>query len=333
MYQASDKRYKTMPYRFCGKSGIKLPAISLGLWQNFGDYKPYDNSKKMITKAFDLGITHFDLANNYGPSRGSAEESFGRVLRNELSAYRDEIIISTKAGYFMWDGPYGSGGSKKHLIASLDQSLKRMGIDYVDIYYSHRFDPDTPLEETMEALATAVYSGKALYVGISSYDAAQIRRAYELLQAQGIRCLIHQPSYSMFNRWIEKDLLDVLEELGMGCIVFSPLDQGVLTNRYIQGIPSDSRAAVSYGSIDESYVSDEKIAKVRKLSAIAAERGQTMAQMALSWVLRDNRVTSAIIGASRVEQIEENVKAVENLEFTEEQLKIIDEILENKNTA
>ncbi|HHW46410.1 MAG TPA: L-glyceraldehyde 3-phosphate reductase [Clostridiales bacterium] len=332
MYQANVKRYKTMPYRCCGKSGIKLPAISLGLWQNFGDYKPYDNSKKMITRAFDLGITHFDLANNYGPSPGSAEETFGKVLRNELSAYRDEIIISTKAGYFMWDGPYGSGGSKKHLIASLDQSLKRMGVDYVDIFYSHRFDPNTPLEETMEALATAVYSGKAIYVGISSYDAAQTRRAYELLQAQGIRCLIHQPSYSMFNRWIEKDLLDTLEDLGMGCIVFSPLDQGVLTNRYIQGVPSDSRAAISYGSIDESYVSDEKISKVRKLSAIAAERGQTMAQMALAWVLRDTRVTSAIIGASRVEQIEENVKAVENLEFTEEQLKTIEEILDNKNT-
>lgn len=328
MYKADANRYKNMPYRFCGKSGLKLPAISLGLWQNFGDYKPYENSKKMITRAFDLGITHFDLANNYGPSPGSAEETFGRVLRNELSAYRDEIVISTKAGYTMWEGPYGVGGSKKYLIASLDQSLKRMGVDYVDIFYSHRFDPDTPLEETMEALETAINSGKALYVGISSYDADQTRRAYELLQSKGIRCLIHQPSYSMFNRWIEKELLDVLEELGMGSIAFCPLDQGVLTNRYIQGIPSDSRAAISYGSINESYVSDEKIAKVRKLSAIAAERGQTMAQMALAWVLRGGRVTSALIGASRVEQIEENVSAVQNLEFSDEQLKLIDEILE-----
>lgn len=330
IYQAEENRYKTMPYRFCGKSGLKLPAISLGLWQNFGDYKPYDNSRKMLTRAFDLGITHFDLANNYGPSPGSAEETFGKIMREELKPYRDEMIISTKAGYEMWPGPYGIGGSKKYLLASLDQSLKRMGLDYVDIFYSHRFDPDTPLEETMGALAQAVRSGKALYVGISSYDAEQTRRACSLLAEMGVKCLIHQPAYSMMNRWVEPELLDTLEELGVGSIAFCPLDQGILTSRYISGIPSDSRVALPYGSLNDRSITEEKISKVRKLSIIAAERGQTMAQMALAWVLRGGRVTSALIGASRVEQIEENVGAVQNLDFSEEQLTVIDEILNGK---
>lgn len=332
MYQADEKRYDgRMPYRYCGKSGLKLPAISLGLWQNFGDYKPLDNSRKMLLKAFDLGITHFDLANNYGPTPGSAEETFGRVLKNDLMPYRDELIISTKAGYEMWPGPYGSGGgSRKYLLSSLDQSLKRMGLDYVDIFYSHRFDSETPLEETMGALATAVQSGKALYVGISSYDAQQTRRAYEILDGMGIHCLIHQPSYSMFNRWIEKDLITTLEELGMGSIAFCPLDQGILTSRYISGIPADSRVALPYGTLNEKSVNDEKIAKVRKLSAIAAERGQTMAQLALSWVLRGGHVTSALIGASKVEQIEENAGAAKKLDFSDDELNEIETILSGK---
>ncbi|MGI6269642.1 MAG: L-glyceraldehyde 3-phosphate reductase [Candidatus Howiella sp.] len=328
MYTADEKRYDgRMPYRFCGKSGLKLPAISLGMWQNFGDYKPFDNSRRMALRAFDLGVTHFDLANNYGPTPGSAEETFGKILRDDLKPHRDELIISTKAGYEMWPGPYGQGGSRKYLLASLDQSLQRMGLDYVDIFYSHRFDSETPLEETMGALATAVKSGKALYVGISSYDAEQTRRAYEILEGMGVRCLIHQPSYSMLNRWVEKNLLPTLEDLGMGSIAFCPLEQGILTSRYISGIPSDSRVAIPYGTLSEKNVTEERIAKVRRLSAIAAERGQTMAQLALAWILRGGHITSALIGASRVEQIEENVGAVRNLDFTKEELDAIDAIL------
>ena len=328
MYIADNERYDgCMPYRHCGKSGLKLPAISLGLWQNFGDLKPLDNSRSMLLKAFDLGVTHFDLANNYGPSPGSAEETFGKVLKSDLSPYRDEMIISTKAGYEMWKGPYGIGGSRKYLLASLDQSLSRMGLDYVDVFYSHRFDENTPLEETMSALATAVQQGKALYVGVSSYNPEQTRKAYEILNNMGVKCLIHQPSYSMLNRTVEEGLTDTLEDLGMGSIAFCPLHQGILTSRYISGIPSDSRVAVPHGTLSENNVPEEVIAKVRKLSLIAAERGQTMAQMALAWVLRGGHITSALIGASRVEQIEENCGAVKKLDFTAEELSAIDEIL------
>lgn len=330
MYIADENRYGDMPYRFCGKSGLKLPAISLGFWQNFGDLKPYENSRNMALRAFDLGINHFDLANNYGPSPGSAEETFGKIMKDGLKPYRDELVISTKAGYLMWPGPYGIGGSKKYLVASLDQSLTRMGLDYVDIFYSHRFDPETPLEETMDALAGIVKSGKALYVGISSYNSEQTREAAAILLQMGVRCLIHQPSYSMFDRSIEGGLQDTLDEFGIGSIAFCPLHQGLLTNRYISGIPSDSRAALPYGTISDKNVTEDKISKVRKLSLIAAERGQTMAQMALAWVLRGGRVTSAIIGASRVEQIEENALAVKNLEFSNDTIAAIDEILNEK---
>lgn len=331
MYIANEKRYYSCVYNRCGKSGLLLPAISLGLWQNFGDYKPYDNSKKMILRAFDLGITHFDLANNYGPTPGSAEETFGKVLKDELSSYRDEMIISTKAGYTMWPGPYGDWGSKKYLISSLDQSLKRMGLEYVDIFYSHRFDPNTPLEETMSALAQAVHSGKALYVGISSYNAQQTKEAYNILKSMGVTCLIHQPSYSMFNRWVEPELLSTLDELGMGTIAFSPLHQGVLTNKYLNGIPADSRAGLSYGTINEDFVAKYKIECVKKLSKIAEQRGQSIAQLALAWVLRHNCMTSAIIGASRVEQIEENVAVMNNLHLSDDELKAIEEILSEAN--
>ncbi|MDD4699657.1 MAG: L-glyceraldehyde 3-phosphate reductase [Oscillospiraceae bacterium] len=331
MYTANKKRYDAMTYNRCGKSGLLLPAISLGLWQNFGDYKPYDNSKQMILRAFDLGITHFDLANNYGPTPGSAEETFGKVLKTELSSYRDELIISTKAGYRMWPGPYGEWGSKKNLISSLDQSLKRMGLDYVDIFYSHRFDPNTPLEETMSALAQAVKSGKALYVGISSYNASQTKEAYNILKSMGVTCLIHQPSYSMMNRWVEPELLSTLDDLGMGAIAFSPLHQGVLTNKYLNGIPADSRAGLSYGTINEDFVTKYKIECVKKLSEIAENRGQSVAQLALAWVLRHNCMTSAIIGASRVEQIEENVSVINNLKLSDDELKAIDKILNEAN--
>lgn len=330
MYTADENRYQDMPYRRCGNSGLRLPAISLGLWQNFGDLKPFDNSRRMLRRAFDLGITHFDLANNYGPTPGSAEETFGRVMAADFRPYRDEMIISTKAGYYMWPGPYGEWGSKKNLLASLDQSLTRMGLDYVDIFYSHRFDPQTPLEEAMEALAQAVRSGKALYVGISSYNPEQTRRAYAILRDMGVRCLIHQPSYSMLDRWVEDGLLDTLEELGMGSIAFCPLHQGILTSRYISGVPADSRAALPYGTLDEKSVTEEKLQKVRKLSLLAAERGQTMAQMALAWVLRGGRVTSALIGASRVEQLEENVAATANLDFSDEELTAIQDILQGE---
>lgn len=329
MYTANETRYDRMPYRRCGKSGLKLPAMSLGLWQNFGDYVPYLTCREMILSAFDSGITHFDLANNYGPPHGSAETTFGRVLREDLAPYRDELIISTKAGYYMYPGPYGEYGSRKYLIASLDQSLKRMGLDYVDIYYSHRYDPDTPLEETMGALADCVKQGKALYVGISNYGPAETKRAAEILKAQGVPLLIHQPNYSMLDRWIENGLLDVLAEEGAGCIVFSPLAQGFLTGKYLNGIPADSRVAKEHmggGAITADAITAEKIEKVRRLNEIAEARGQTMAQMALSWVLR-GPVTSVIIGASRLAQIEENLKALDRLDFSEEELAAIEEIL------
>ena len=329
MYTANETRYDRMPYRRCGKSGLKLPAMSLGLWQNFGDYVPYLTCREMILSAFDSGITHFDLANTYGPPHGSAETTFGRVLREDLAPYRDELIISTKAGYYMYPGPYGEYGSRKYLVASLDQSLKRMGLDYVDIYYSHRYDPDTPLEETMGALADCVKQGKALYAGISNYGPAETKRAAEILKEQGVPLLIHQPNYSMLDRWIENGLLDVLEEEGAGCIVFSPLAQGFLTGKYLNGIPADSRVAKEHmggGAITADAITAEKIEKVRRLNEIAEARGQTMAQMALSWVLR-GPVTSVIIGASRLAQIEENLKALDRLDFSEEELAAIEEIL------
>ncbi len=330
MYTANENRYSTMPYRRCGNSGLKLPAISLGLWQNFGDLRPLDNSRKMLLKAFDLGITHFDLANNYGPTPGSAESSFGQVMESDLRPYRDEMVISTKAGYSMWSGPYGDMGSRKYLISSLDQRLKRMKLDYVDIFYSHRPDTETPLEETMGALADIVKSGKALYVGLSNYSPERTKDAYEILKNMGIHCLIHQPSYSMLNRHIETGLLDALDECGMGSIVFCPLQQGILTSRYLTGVPSDSRVATPTGTLSENNIDDNTLAKVRKLSLIAAERGQTMAQLALSWVLRGERVTSAIIGASRVEQIEENIGTINNLAFSQDELSQIDSILNNE---
>ncbi|HUV89775.1 MAG TPA: L-glyceraldehyde 3-phosphate reductase [Anaerolineae bacterium] len=323
----SDKRYDTMQYNRCGRSGLKLPAISLGLWHNFGGVDTLENARAMIHRAFDLGITHFDLANNYGPPPGSAEENFGRILRQDLASYRDEMIISSKAGWGMWPGPYGDLGSRKYLIASLDQSLKRLGLDYVDIFYHHRPDPETPLEETMGALDQIVRSGKALYVGISSYAAEQTRQAVQVLRELGTPCLIHQPSYNMFNRWIEDGLLDVLAEEGIGCIVFSPLAQGLLTDRYLEGIPADSRAGKPHGFLRPAHVTEEKLARVRRLNEMARARGQTLAQMALAWVLRHPGMTSALVGASRVSQIEDSVGALKNLEFAEEELRAIDGIL------
>ncbi|HWC69311.1 MAG TPA: L-glyceraldehyde 3-phosphate reductase [Acidimicrobiales bacterium] len=303
-----------MEYRRCGRSGLRLPAISLGLWQNFGHERPFETSRAIVRRAFELGITHIDLANNYGPPYGSAEENFGRILRADLAGHRDELVISTKAGYDMWPGPYGDGGSRKYLLASLDQSLQRMGLDYVDIFYSHRFDPETPLEETMGALDSAVRQGKALYAGISSYSSAQTRRAATILRAMGTSLLIHQPSYSLLNRWIERDLLDTLGAEGVGCIAFSPLAQGMLTDRYLSGVPEGSRASRP-GSLPVAMLSDENLAKVRGLAAIAERRGQTLAQMALAWTLRDPRVTSTLVGASSVEQLEQNVGALANLSF------------------
>lgn len=320
-------RYEKMSYPRCGNSGIKLPAISLGLWHNFGGVDALENSRAMIRRAFDLGITHFDLANNYGPPAGSAEENFGRILRDDFSGYRDEMIISSKAGYYMWPGPYGEWGSKKYLVASLDQSLKRMGLDYVDIFYSHRPDPNTPLEETMAALDLVVRQGKALYVGISSYNAEQTQKAIAILKDLGTPLLIHQPSYSMLNRWIEGDLQTVLDAEGVGTIAFCPLAQGLLTNKYLTGIPDDSRAAKSTGALDVEQVNETNLAKVRRLHEIAGNRGQSLAQMALAWVLRGGRVTSALIGASRVSQVEENVKALDNLSFTADELAQIEQIL------
>ena len=323
----SDKRYDTMRYNRCGRSGLKLPAISLGLWHNFGGVDTLENARAVIHRAFDLGITHFDLANNYGPPPGSAEENFGRILRQDLASYRDEMIISSKAGWGMWPGPYGDLGSRKYLIASLDQSLKRMGLDYVDIFYHHRPDPETPLEETMGALDQIVRSGKALYVGISSYAAEQTRQAVQVLRELGTPCLVHQPSYNMFNRWIEDGLLDVLAEEGIGCIVFSPLAQGLLTDRYLEGIPADSRAGKPHGFLRPAHVTEEELARVRRLNEMARARGQTLAQMALAWVLRHPGMTSALVGASRVSQIEDSVAALNNLGFAEEELRAIDDIL------
>ena len=320
---ACESRYDSMQYRRCGQSGLKLPAVSLGLWQNFGGERPFETSRAIVLRAFDLGVTHFDLANNYGPPYGSAEETFGRILRRDLAAYRDELVVSTKAGYDMWPGPYGEWGSRKYLLASLDQSLARMGLDYVDIFYSHRFDPETPLEETMGALDSAVRRGKALYVGISSYSAARTREAAEILRALGTPLLIHQPSYSLFNRWIEPELLDTLESLGAGCIAFSPLAQGLLTDRYLGAIPQDSRA-ISGEDFSTSFLTETNLERVRALAGVAQRRGQTLAQMALAWTLRDARVTSALVGVSRIEQLEANLAALEKPEFTPEELAEID---------
>ncbi|HJZ69786.1 MAG TPA: L-glyceraldehyde 3-phosphate reductase [Blastocatellia bacterium] len=327
MYQAPQNRYETMTYRRCGRSGLKLPAISLGLWHNFGGVDSFENSRSMVLHAFDFGITHFDLANNYGPPSGSAEETFGEILRSDLASYRDELIISSKAGYLMWPGPYGEWGSRKYLIASLDQSLRRMGLEYVDIFYSHRPDPDTPLEETMSALDYIVRSGKALYVGISSYTADQTRRATTVLKELGTPCLIHQPRYSMFDRWIEDGLLAVLGEEGIGCIVFSPLAQGLLSDKYLKGIPPDSRAAKPHGFLRPEQITEDKIDKVRRLQELAAARGQALAQMALAWVLRHPEVTSALIGASRPSHIDDAVSALKNLTFASEELQNIENIL------
>ena len=313
-----------MPYRRIGRSGLKLPAISLGLWQNFGDTVSLDTQRAILRRAFDLGVTHFDLANNYGPPYGSAERNFGVHLRQDLAPHRDEMIISTKAGYDMWPGPYGDLGSRKYLLASLDQSLGRMGLDYVDIFYSHRADPDTPLEETMGALHSAVVSGKALYAGISSYSPERTRQAAEILADMGTPLLIHQPSYSMFNRWVEGDLLDTLGDLGVGCIAFSPLAQGLLTNRYLGGVPQDSRAAKP-GSMSREMINDETLGRIRALTDIAAGRGQSLAQLALAWVLRRSEITSALVGASSVQQLETNVAAVDNLAFSDDELAAIDE--------
>jgi len=326
-YVPSDTRYGSMRYNRCGRSGLMLPAISLGLWHNFGGVDVFENARAMIWRAFDLGITHFDLANNYGPPPGSAEENFGKILRQDLGRYRDELIISSKAGYLMWPGPYGEWGSRKYLIASLDQSLSRMGLEYVDIFYSHRPDPETPLEETMGALDQIVRSGKALYAGISSYTPEQTRQAAQILRSLGTPCLIHQPRYNLFNRWVEEGLLKVLGEEGIGCIAFSPLAQGLLTDRYLKGIPEDSRAGKPHGFLRPEQVTEDKIAKVRRLNELAQARGQTLAQMSLAWVLRHPEMTSALIGASRVSQIEDAVGTLKNLTFTAQELQTIDQIL------
>jgi len=326
-YLSSLSRYDAMRYNRCGRSGLKLPAIAFGLWHNFGGADVFENARAMLRRAFDLGITHFDLANNYGPPYGSAEEIFGRIFQKDFAGYRDELIISSKAGWDMWPGPYGNFGSRKYLIASLDQSLKRMGLEYVDIFYHHRPDPETPLEETMGALDQIVRSGKALYAGVSQYDAKQTKQAAQILRKLGTPCLIHQPMYSMFNRWIEDGLLDVLQEEGIGCIAFSPLAQGLLTDRYLRGIPADSRAVKPKAYLHREDVTENKLAKVRQLHQMAQQRGQSMAQMAIAWVLRHPNMTSALIGASRVSQIEEIVATLNNLNFTEDELKAIDGIL------
>jgi L-glyceraldehyde 3-phosphate reductase len=327
VYSPSETRYDTMRYNRCGRSGLKLPAISLGLWHNFGGVDEFENARAMIWRAFDLGITHFDLANNYGPPPGSAEENFGNILRQDLRQYRDELIISSKAGYLMWPGPYGEWGSRKYLIASLDQSLRRMGLEYVDIFYHHRPDAETPLEETMGALDAIVQSGKAIYVGISNYPHELTRKAQQTLRRMGTPCIIHQPSYSMFNRWIEGGLLQVLDEEGIGCIVFSPLCQGLLTDKYLNGIPKDSRAGKPHGFLRPEHITEDKLAKVRRLNELAQARGQTLAQMALAWVLRHPGVTSALVGANSTSQIEEDVAALKNVSFTEEELRNLDGIL------
>ena len=325
MYQAAADRYQSLPYARCGASGLKLPRISVGLWQNFGGTVPFENARDMVLKSFDRGVTHFDLANNYGPPPGSAEENFGRILRDDLAPYRDELVISTKAGYDMWPGPYGEWGSRKYLLASLDQSLKRMGLPYVDIFYSHRVDPDTPLDETMGALDTAVRSGRALYVGISSYGPQKTREAAAILKSLKTPFIIHQPSYSILNRWVEPELLGVLKDEGLGSIVFSPLAQGLLTAKYLKGIPEDSRAALD-GSFKKQLVNEANLRSVRALGDIAKQRGQSLAQMAIAWVLRRPEVTSALIGASRFAQIEECLGALDNLAFSDEELKRIDAV-------
>ncbi len=326
-YVANAARYKDMKYRRCGKSGILLPEISLGLWHNFGGVDVYENYRAILRAAFDAGITHFDLANNYGPPPGSAEENFGRILHQDFHQYRDQLIISSKAGYLMWEGPYGEWGSKKYLVASLDQSLKRMGLDYVDIFYSHRPDPNTPLEETMMALDLIVRQGKALYVGISNYQKEEAEKAIAILKELGTPCLIHQPKYSMFERWVEGGLLDVLEENGVGCIPFSPLAQGLLTTKYLKGIPDDSRAHKSTGFLQEGQVTHEAVAKAQKLNEVAQQRGQTLAQLALAWLLKDQRITSVLIGVSKLQQLEDCLKAIDNTTFSKEELNKIEEIL------
>ncbi len=322
-YQAAPDRYETMTYQRCGRSGLRLPAISLGLWHNFGDGRPLETQRAIVRRAFDRGVTHFDLANNYGPPYGSAERNFGRILASDLRPYRDELIISTKAGYDMWPGPYGDLGSRKYLLASLDQSLARMGLEYVDIFYSHRFDPETPLEETMGALDAAVRSGKALYAGISSYSAEKTREAAAILRRLGTPLLIHQPSYSLLNRWIESGLLDTLGDEGVGCIVFSPLAQGMLTDKYLSGIPEGSRAAANT-SLSPDLLTAENLARIRALNAIAGRRGQSLAQLALAWTLRDPRVTSTLIGASSIEQLDDSLDALDNRGFTPDELAEID---------
>lgn len=332
-YLPAETRYNTMLYNRSGQSGLKLPAISLGLWHNFGGVDRLENGRIMLRRAFDLGICHFDLANNYGPPPGSAEENFGIMLHKDFSSHRDELIISSKAGYYMWSGPYGEWGSRKYLIASLDQSLKRMGLDYVDIFYSHRPDPETPLEETMAALDYIVRSGRALYVGISNYSAQATAQAIKILYSLGTPCLIHQPRYNMFSRWIEEGLVEVLEQEGIGCIAFSPLAQGLLTDKYLQGIPDDSRASKPHGFLRPEDVTSETIARVRQLNELAKQRGQTLAQMAIAWVLRLRVMTSALIGASRVEQIEDAVGALDNADFSKGELQTIDQILNGKNLA
>ena len=332
VYVADDKRYDAMQYRRSGRSGIKLPAISLGLWHNFGGVDNFENSRAMLHRAFDLGITHFDLANNYGPPYGSAEETFGQILKKDFLPYRDELMISTKAGWDMWPGPYGNLGSRKNLLASLDQSLKRMGLAYVDIFYHHRPDPDTPMEESLGALDTAVRSGRALYAGISAYNAEQTSEAIKILRALGTPCLIHQPKYSMFVRDPEQGLLDVLEKEGVGSIVFSPLAQGLLSDRYLQGIPSDSRAARDF-FLKKKDIGEGKLAKIRALNKIAGQRGQTLAEMAVAWVLRDPRVTSALVGTSKVSQVDDNVAALKNLKFSAEELRKIDGILAGTHSS
>ena len=326
-YLPSAARYDAMRYNYCGRSGLKLPALSLGLWHNFGGVDPFENARAMVRRAFDLGITHFDLANNYGPPPGSAEETMGRILHKDLAPYRDELVLSTKAGWDMWPGPYGDYGSRKYLLASLDQSLRRIGVEYVDIFYHHRPDPDTPLEETMAALDHAVRQGKALYAGISSYDAEETRHALRLLHELGTPCLIHQPSYNLFDRWIEDGLLDVLADEGVGCIVFSPLAQGLLTDKYLVGVPEGSRASKPHGFLKREQLTTDKLVKVQKLNQIARARGQSLAQMALAWTLRHPAMTSALVGASRPEQIEENVAALDNLAFADEELAAVDSVL------
>ena len=327
-YHPSGTRYEKMQYNRCGKSGLKLPAISLGLWHNFGSVDTFENGRSIIRRAFDRGITHFDLANNYGPLPGSAEENFGSILKKDFTGHlRDELIISTKAGYLMWPGPYGEWGSRKYLLSSLDQSLQRMQLSYVDIFYSHRPDPETPLEETMGALHHALQQGKALYAGISNYPADETRKAIEILKQLGTPCIIHQPKYSMFERWVEKGLLDVLEKNGVGCIPFSPLAQGMLTDKYLKGIPEKSRAANVYGYLQRTDITEEKLSKIRQLNALAVKRNQSLAQMALAWLLKDKRITSVLIGASSVEQLDNNIDSLNRVDFSGEELSVIEQIL------